>query len=136
MPTHKLSRSLHRGIREGSRGQSQGTSQGTLPHSPTQCHNRTSLIQNSSILYIRRLTVIPGLSRNPCSSTYMTLHKTGAWGNTNYCIYGTTCYKHHQHYSSSFQPSSLPHCSLITTPCFHFPIATAYAGGHKLFSSW
>ena len=79
-------------------------------------------IQNNSILYTRRLTVIPGPSRNPYSSAYMTLHSTGTWGNTNYCIYWTTCYRHHQQYSSILPASPTP-------PYHTTPLPTTYVGG-------
>ena len=56
----------------------------------------------------RRLADIPGPSRKPCLSAFITPLWTGTWVNTNCCTYGTTYYRHHQHYSSGLPASKPP----------------------------
>ena len=84
----------------------------------------TQWTQTSSTWYTKRLTVIPGPSKRPCSSEYRTLPSTGILGITSYHTYGTTYFRCHPPYSASLQTTPLhphPHNPLLV-PLFPLPI--------------
>ena len=121
----------------GESGRALGESKNISRHPPlftnTAPKQDTHWIQTTSTLYIRRLTVIPGPSRKLCSSASLIPPLTGTWVNTSCHTYGTTYYRHHQHYSSSLPACLLPHPLPNHTP-FPQPTPTTYAGG--LYFSW